>query len=72
MQEAYPTDLTEGQWQLIEPLLPKPKKVPGGPGRPANDLRTMVNAVFYPVKSGCQWANVAESLWTVEDRVRLF
>ena len=55
MQEGYRTDLTTKQWQLIQPLLPRPKKVPGGPGRPPSDLRIMINGVLYVVKTGCQW-----------------
>ncbi len=51
----YPTDLTDGQWALVEPLLPVAKSGPGKPGRPASDRREVLNAVLYVVKSGCQW-----------------
>jgi putative transposase len=51
----YPTDLTEGQWQVIEPLLPAAKSGAGKPGRPPSDRRQVVNAVRYVVKTGCQW-----------------
>jgi putative transposase len=54
-QVHYPTDLSDGQWQLIEPLLPEPKSGAGKPGRPAFDRRRLVNAILYVVKSGCQW-----------------
>ena len=54
-QGHYPTDLTEGQWQRIEPLLPAPKSGPGKPGRPSGDRRQIVNGIVYVVKSGCQW-----------------
>lgn len=50
-----PTDLTEAQWQLLQPLLPKPKWRPGGPGRPPVDRRRVVNALLYVNKTGCQW-----------------
>lgn len=52
---TYPTDLTEAQWQLLQPLLPRPKKQPGGPGRPPVDRRRVVNAILYVNKTGCQW-----------------
>ena len=51
-REAYPTDLTDAQWQLIEPLVPRPK--PGG--RPATiSRREIVNAVLYVVRNGIEW-----------------
>jgi transposase len=51
----YPTDLTDSQWQLIEPLLPEAKSGPGRAGRPAGDRRRILNGVLYVVKTGCQW-----------------
>jgi putative transposase len=52
MRKRYPTDLTDEQWALIEPLLPKAK--PGGRPRTA-DLREVVNTLFYQARTGCQW-----------------
>jgi putative transposase len=48
----YSTDLTDAQWQLIEPLLPAAK--PGGRPRTV-DLREVVNAILYLLRTGCQW-----------------
>jgi putative transposase len=47
----YDTDLTDAQYALLEPLLPRPKKM----GRPPADLRAVLNAIFYLVRTGCQW-----------------
>jgi putative transposase len=47
----YPSDVTDGQWQLIERLLPKPKVC----GRPRIDRRAVLNAILYVVRTGCQW-----------------
>src|SRR5436190_24158607 len=48
----YPTDLTEARWQILEPLVPPIK----GGGRPADHARReIVNAIFYVLRSGCQW-----------------
>src|SRR3954464_3839162 len=48
----YPSDLTDDQWALIEPRLPPE---PGG-GRPRKtDLRDVVDAVLYLLRTGCQW-----------------
>ena len=53
--EQYPTDLSDSQWELIEPLLPAPRKIPGGPGRPPNNLREVIDGILYVNKTGCQW-----------------
>jgi len=51
-RKKYETDLTDGQWEIIESLIPPPK----GGGRPRKlDVREVVNAIFYISKSGCQW-----------------
>ncbi len=48
---SYESDLTDAQWALIEPLIPK-----AGRGRnPAHELREILNAIFYLEKTGCQW-----------------
>jgi putative transposase len=52
MRKRYPTDLSDAEWNYIEPHLPTPK----GYGRPrTHDLREILNAVFYLLRSGCQW-----------------
>jgi putative transposase len=51
----YATDLSDEQWAILEPLLPKQKWYPGGPGRPPCDVRQVINAIFYVNKTGCQW-----------------
>jgi len=48
----YATDLTDEQWELIEPLLP----VNMGAGDNVDlDLRMVANAIFYRTRTGCQW-----------------
>jgi putative transposase len=51
-RKPYPTDLTDEQWKLVQPFLPDAK--PGGRPREV-DLREVLNALFYLVRSGCQW-----------------
>ena len=52
MRRPYPTDLSDAEWNYIKPHLPAPK----GHGRPRiHSLREILNAVFYILKSGCQW-----------------
>jgi putative transposase len=48
----YPSDLTDEEWQIIESLVPP---VESG-GRPAeHGRREIVNAIFYVLRTGCQW-----------------
>ena len=47
----YPTDLTDAQWNLLEPLLPKAKKR----GRRPTDRRRILNGLLYCVRAGCVW-----------------
>lgn len=49
---AYPSDLTDAQWRVLEPLLPPAK--PGGRPRGA-DLREVVNAILYLARNGATW-----------------
>jgi transposase len=52
MRKPYPTDRSDAEWNYIQPHMPAPK----GFGRPRiHDLREILNAVFYVLKSGCQW-----------------
>ena len=50
--EIYPSDLTNTEWAILEPLLPAGK--PGGRPR-AVDMRAVVNGIFYVLRSGCAW-----------------
>jgi putative transposase len=51
-RQTYPSDLTDDQWQLIRPLLPRRKKI----GHPITvSRRAIINAIFYILRSGCQW-----------------
>jgi putative transposase len=48
--------MSDKQWAVIKPLLPLRRK---GPGRPLElDMRQVVNAIFYVVRTGCQWKNM--------------
>lgn len=51
-RRGYPSDLSDAQWALIEPILPEPN----GDGRPEkHPRREVVNAILYVVRSGCPW-----------------
>src|SRR5215471_17148423 len=52
MRKPYPTDLSDEQWAVLEPLIPPAKHG----GRPREvDMREVVNTLFYQNRSGCQW-----------------
>lgn len=53
MRKAYKSDLSDQEWELLQPYIPAAK----GGGRPRTvDMREVLNAIFYVVKTGCQWA----------------
>lgn len=54
-RKPYPTDLTDAEWEALEPLLPRPSKL----GRPREvDLREIINALRYMVRNGCAWRSL--------------
>lgn len=55
-KKKYPHELSQKQWKQLQKLLPAPKKKPDGPGRPPLDLRQVVNAILYVMRSGCSWS----------------
>jgi putative transposase len=57
--EPYTSDLTNEQWQILQSHLPVKHR---RPGRPMElDLRQIVNAILYLLRTGCQWANLPKS-----------
>src|SRR5262249_26701648 len=51
-QKAYPSDLTDAQWALLEPMIPPAR--PGGHPR-TTDVRAVVNALLYRNRNGVGW-----------------
>jgi putative transposase len=55
-KRVYTSDMSDKHWKIIKPLLPLERD---GPGRPIElDMRQVVNAIFYVVRTGCQWENL--------------
>lgn len=52
MRKHYSTDLKDEEWKIIEPLIP-PAKAGGRPR--TTDMREVLNALFYLLKTGCPW-----------------
>ena len=58
-RKAYSSDLTDGQWLHIAPLIPQAK----AGGRPRSvDMREILNALCYVVRSGCAWRLIPHDL----------
>jgi len=58
-RKPYPSDLTDAQWQELAPLLPAAKTG----GRPRTvDMREVINAILYVLRSGCTWRMVPHDL----------
>ena len=61
-RKRYPSDLTDAQWALLEPiLLAYEDRVRPGPEREV-DLREVVNTLYYHNRTGCQWAYLPHDL----------
>ena len=52
MRKHYPSDLSDDQWAILEPLIPPAE--PGGRHR-SIDMREVLNTLLYLNRSGCQW-----------------
>ena len=63
---AYPSDLTDEQWKILQSVVPKAKQ--GRTGRPGKYPRREIwNAIFYQAKTGCQWRYLPHDLPPWED-----
>jgi putative transposase len=51
-RKSYPSDLSDAQWTILASLIPP--KIGKGENRKVN-LREVVNAIFYQLRTGCQW-----------------
>jgi transposase len=68
----YPSDLTDAEWALIEPLIPPAKR--GGRKRTVN-IRAVLDGIFYVLATGCQWRALPKDLppkSTVHDYLTLW
>jgi transposase len=63
----YPSDVTDEEWKLIEPMIPPGKS---GGGKRTVIMREVVNGFMYVLSTGCQWCAIrpisrdyTESAW---------
>jgi putative transposase len=52
-RQTYPSDLTDEQWEIVWRMLPRRRTKVGHPV--TVDRRAIVNAIFYVLRTGCQW-----------------
>jgi len=65
----YASDLTDGEWALLKPLMPPPSRI----GRPRErDLRVVTNAILYMASTGCQWRQLPKDFSALLDCAGLF
>jgi len=56
---AYPSDLSDAEWAVLEPLMPRQKSNRRRGGRPLKyERKEIVNAILYVVSSGCRWKDL--------------
>src|SRR6478752_336400 len=55
----YPSDLTDAEWGLVEPLIPPGKT---GGGKRTVNIREVVNGLMYILSTGCQWRAIPKDL----------
>jgi putative transposase len=60
-RKAYPSDLTDAQWAIVEPLIPASRTNRGGRPREL-DMREVLNTLLYLNRSGCQWEMLPHDL----------
>lgn len=71
---TYPSSLTDAEWGVIEPVLSASRDPRGR--KPKHDSRKMMDAVFYLVRSGCQWRLLPKdfppwtAVWSLFRRLR--
>ena len=55
----YPSDLTDAEWALVKPVIPRAKR---GGGKRTVDIREVVNGLMYVLSTGCQWRAIPTDL----------
>src|SRR5271156_1464378 len=58
-RKPYSTDMTDEQWEILEPLVPVHQP---GPQPRKYAYREILNAIFYVLRTGCQWRNLPHDL----------
>ena len=71
--QPYPTDLTDAEWALVEPLLPQRRPGDGRGAPRTHSRRVILNAIFYQARTGGTWDTLPRDFppaGTVHDYLR--
>ena len=60
MPVANTRDLTDAQWEILDDLIPEPKRRIDRRGRPWKDRRCVLNGVLWVLRTGAPWSDVPE------------
>ncbi len=52
--------LTEAQWAIVEPLIPKPRRRKDGRGRPWRESREVLGGILWVLRTGAPWKDLPE------------
>ena len=53
-------ELTNEQWEILEPLIPAPPRRKDGKGRPRRPAREVLEGILWVLRTGAQWADMPE------------
>ena len=59
-REPYPSDLNDKEWEILRARLPVKKELRGRPRK--QDLRELLNRIFYLLRTGCSWRMLPHDL----------
>jgi len=59
-RETYPSDLNDKEWEILKARLPVKKDPRGRPRK--QDLRELLNGIFYLLRTGCSWRMLPHDL----------
>ncbi|MGQ9513507.1 MAG: transposase, partial [Thermoproteota archaeon] len=54
-------DLTDEQWAILKPLIPKPPRRSDNRGRPWKDSRAVLDGVLWILKTGARWQDLPKT-----------
>ena len=60
MPTDHPHDLTDSQWDVLEPLIPEPSRRKDGRGRPWKNRRAVLDGILWVLRTGAPWADLPD------------